>query len=87
MDAEIPGVHGTIPGVEHEVEHVTIPDNDPVTDMDTRYGPRAHSHDLWPRKPRDYSHLYADLEHTVMTQYSTIKKGLKMFGEAGATAP
>jgi hypothetical protein len=40
---------------------------------------------LRPQKPRDYSHLYADLEHTVLTQYN-VKKGLKIFGEAGADA-
>jgi hypothetical protein len=57
-------------------------------------------HGLRPRKPRNYdTHLgidkpvehgmlhanLRDLEHTVLTQYSA-KKGLKVFGEAGADA-
>jgi hypothetical protein len=71
--------------VENEVEDVVIEDDDPDADMDARYGPRDHSHNLRPRKPRDYSHLHAQLEHTVMTQYN-VKKGLKIFGEAGAEA-
>ena len=53
--------------------------------MNEKYGPRDHKYDLWPRKPRDYRHLHADLEHTALTQYN-VKKGLKMFGEAGAKA-
>ena len=34
------------------------------------------------RQPRDYSHLYATLESIAMTQHS-MKKGLKVFGDAG----
>jgi hypothetical protein len=62
-----------------------VGDDDEVAGMDATYGTRNHSHDLQPRKPRDYSHLHADLEHTVMTQYN-VKKGLKIFGQAGADA-
>ena len=53
--------------------------------MDEQYGPRGERYDLRPRKPRDYSHLHGDLEHTALTQYN-VKKGLKIFGEAGADA-
>jgi hypothetical protein len=84
--AGTPGVDGTTPGVG--AEHGGTPgvgDDDEVAGMDATYGTRNHSHDLRPRKPRDYSHLHADLEHTVMTQYN-VKKGLKIFGQAGADA-
>ena len=53
--------------------------------MDEQYGARLSTHNLRPRKPRDYGHLHTTLEHTVMTQYS-IKKGLKVFGNAGVDA-
>jgi hypothetical protein len=53
--------------------------------MDNKYGARVSTHGLRPRKPRDYGHLHTTLEHTVMTQYS-VKKGLKIFGEAGVEA-
>jgi hypothetical protein len=52
------------------------------------------THNLRPRRTREYGHLYprSDFEHThstltetCMTQYS-VKKGLKEFGEAGAEA-
>ena len=67
--------HGKIPGVH----------NDILGQMDALYGARNHKYDLCPRKPRDYSHLHAQLEHTAFTQYN-IKKGLKMFGQTGADA-
>ena len=53
--------------------------------MKQQYGDRPHEIPLRPRKPVDYSHLHATLEHTVLTQHS-IKKGLKVFGEKGAEA-
>jgi hypothetical protein len=53
--------------------------------MKQQYGERHAKHDLRPRRPRDYGHLHAMLEHTTMTQY-TINKGLKVFGEAGTEA-
>ena len=53
--------------------------------MDEAYGPRITSHNLRPRKPRDYGHLHTTLEHIALTQYS-VKKGLQIFGEAGVEA-
>lgn len=35
--------------------------------------------------PNDYSHNHPELESTVMTQH-TMKKGIKLFGEAGVEA-
>jgi hypothetical protein len=53
-----------------------------------------HRHNLRPRAPRDYTkavapkdyaHAHAAVENIVMTQHS-VKKGLKLYGEAGAEA-
>ena len=54
-------------------------------DMDERYGHRSGHYDLRPRKPRDYSHMHATLEHIALTQYN-LKRGLKEFGTAGMEA-
>jgi hypothetical protein len=70
------------------VENADADDDDDEAinqEMDDKYGTRTDAYDLRPRKPRDYSHLHTTLEHTVMTQYS-VKKGLKVFGEAGVEA-
>jgi hypothetical protein len=48
--------------------------------MKQQYGERHAQHDLRPRRPRDYGHLHAMLEHTAMTQY-TVNKGLKVLSE------
>jgi hypothetical protein len=53
--------------------------------MNKKYGARTNEHGLRPRKPRDYSHLYMTLDSTAMTQHG-IKRGLKVFGEAGTHA-
>jgi hypothetical protein len=53
--------------------------------MKQQYGERQAEHNLRPRRPCDYGHLHAMLEHTAMTQY-TINKVLKVFGEAGTEA-
>jgi hypothetical protein len=45
----------------------------------------THGHNLRPKAPRDYRHAHATIENIVMTQHS-IKKGLKLYGEAGAEA-
>jgi hypothetical protein len=70
-NVETPGVETVNPDVEEE--------------MDTQYGERTSDHQLHPRRPRDYSHMHTQLENIMMTQYS-IKKGLQVFGEAGAEA-
>jgi Reverse transcriptase (RNA-dependent DNA polymerase) len=53
--------------------------------MDVRYGRRLGKYNLRARKPRDYSHLHTTLESIVMTQHS-VRKGLRIFGEAGVDA-
>jgi hypothetical protein len=84
-----------IEGVDDE--DTTEDDNDVITgvpnmeaDMDARYGPWLHDHQLRPRRPRNYEHMMAEtanekvLEETMMTQYS-MKKGIEMFGEPGVS--
>jgi hypothetical protein len=53
--------------------------------MDATYGPRTSKYDLRARKPRDYGHIHTTLESTIFTQHS-VRKGLKMFGDAGVDA-
>ena len=53
--------------------------------MDERYGRRLGKYNLWAQKPCDCSHLHATLESIVMTQHS-VRKGLRIFGEAGVDA-
>jgi hypothetical protein len=68
--------------------------SDTINDMEETYGTRNSQHALRPRRrrdyshlqpqpvrPRDYSHLHTTLKSAVMTQHS-MKKGLKLFGEA-----
>jgi hypothetical protein len=92
-NGEIPGVEdatGEIPGVDNAVNVETVEDDeddhDLESEMDAKYGQRQHEHGLRPRRrPTDYNHAHAQLENIVMTQYS-VKKGLKVFGKAGAEA-
>jgi hypothetical protein len=48
-------------------------------EMELRYGVCSGRYDLRPRRPRDYSHLHATMDHTCMTQYN-LKRGLQIFG-------
>jgi hypothetical protein len=70
----------TVETVDDEAEH-----DDLRKRMNAKYGERNHGHKLRPRLPRDYDHIHTQLKNVVMTQHS-IKKGLKIFGEAGADA-
>jgi hypothetical protein len=40
---------------------------------------------LRPKKPRDYSHMHANIVHHAITQYS-LKRGLKKFNKFGEEA-
>jgi hypothetical protein len=101
-DGEIPGVEdGETPGVDAasgetpgvEVETVDSEnagddddDDDYVARMNAKYGARSHSHNLRPRKPRDYGHLHAQMERHLhadtdasgMAQYGANKKHADM---------
>ncbi len=79
-------IEDTIAGVELGGTDSSVGDESSVvSEMERKYGKRRHNIGLRPRKPIDYSHLHAALEHTVLTQYS-VKKGLRIFGEKGAEA-
>ena len=54
-------------------------------EMDAKYGTRSSGYELRPRRPWDYSHMHTTLENTVMTQHN-MKKGIKLFGDAGIDA-
>ena len=54
--------------------------------MDAKYGTRSSGYELRPRRPWDYSHMHTTLENTVMTQQHNMKKGIKLFGDAGIDA-
>ena len=67
-------------------------------EMDERYGARTHQHNLRPRRARSYAHKYGHDEETMLTLMEhpvgqaflmaqmSVKKGLRTFGEAGASA-
>ena len=62
-----------------------LPENTAVH-MDDCYGARQHHHNLRPMRPKDYGHLHVEvLDSFDMTQHS-MKKGIKMFGNAGVKA-
>jgi hypothetical protein len=81
-DADIAGVDDNQDLLDQEIEDAVAGVADEQADLDQQmeyqYGPRS-------RRPCDYSHLHATLEHTVMTQYS-MKKGIKLFGSDGVDA-
>ena len=53
--------------------------------MDEKYGHQSGHYAPCPRKPRDYSHLHATINHIALTLYS-LKRGLKEFGTTGLEA-
>ena len=67
----------------NDQDDVDVPNID--EQIDETYGARSGKYDLRPRRPRDYAHMHATLESTVMTQHN-IKKDIKLFGDAGVNA-
>jgi hypothetical protein len=67
--------------IENEHDNQEMDDHEnlqelPMTveeEMDAKYGTHTNAYQLRPRKPRDYGHLHATLEHTAMTQYNMKK--------------
>jgi recombination DNA repair RAD52 pathway protein len=53
--------------IEQKIDDEPDPNIDQI--MDEQYGPRSNAYNLRPRKPREYSHLHAVLEETVVTQH------------------
>jgi hypothetical protein len=91
----------TVEDEDEDNDDVSVAEEDDGDDtdavMDEKYGPRGRD-GLRPRRERAYNHLnqsargpheqgqiHAQLEHTAFTQYS-VKKGLKVFGQAGVDA-
>jgi hypothetical protein len=59
-------------------------------DMAEQYGQRTHAYNMRPRKPRDYSHLFASksgpIVATLATPQMNMRRGLITFGEEGVDA-
>ena len=72
--------------VENELEPTIDEDESEETDpLEGNNRPGLEQYNLRTQRPRDYSHLHATLEDTVMTQFS-MKQGIKEFGDAGVDA-
>ena len=60
---QIPGVQSDVEMPEIDDEDMEIPEvkdgNEDAPSMDDEYGKRSGKYNLQPRKPRDYSHLFA----------------------------
>jgi hypothetical protein len=74
-----------ITGVDDEIIDTAGVDDEIVETTGVGNKTPIHGHNLRPKAPRDYKHAHVTLENIVMTQHS-IKKGLKLYGEAGAEA-
>ena len=83
-EATTEAINGDGIGIDVIVEDTPV-DEGIEAAMDQQYGQRTAAYNLRPRKPRDYGHIHATLEDTVMTQMS-MKKGIKEFGDAGVDA-
>ena len=64
-------------------------DQEAITDdMNSKYGPRNHTHGLRPRSQPDFSHLKTmfHVQVCLLTDQMSAKRGLKVFGKGGADA-
>jgi hypothetical protein len=82
---ETTGVADETTGVDDEIIDTAGVDDEIVET--TRVGNKTPTleHNLRPKAPREYRHAHATIEDIVITQHS-IKKGLKLYGEARAEA-
>ena len=85
QNVETAGVTDEITGVEDEIIDTAGVDDEIVETAGVGNKTPTHGHNLRPKAPRDYKHAHVTIENIVMTQHS-IKKGLKLYGEAGAEA-
>ena len=85
QNVETAGVTDEITGVDDEIIDTAGVDDEIVETTGVGNKTPTHGHNLRPKAPRDYKHAHVTLENIVMTQHS-IKKGLKLYGEAGAEA-
>jgi hypothetical protein len=72
-------------GVDDEIIDTVGVDDKIVETIGVGNKAPTHGHNLRPKAPRDYRHAHATVENIVMIKHS-IKKGLKIYGEAGAEA-
>jgi hypothetical protein len=90
VDGDLPaGVHGDQPaGVDHTPPTEANEEAPRIHGLRPKRAPNYDTHLGTVTKPPQHGMLHVnlqDLEHTALTQYSA-KKGLKVFGEAGAEA-
>jgi hypothetical protein len=78
-------VDAAIGADDNDADNIVVEDDDITARMDATYGPRTSAYDLRARKPRDYGHIHTTLESTMFTQHN-VRKGMKLFGEAGVDA-
>jgi hypothetical protein len=73
---------------EDNVEQEMIGDQEGNVEqeMEQRYGPRSGHYDLRQRKPRDYSHLFTNVDEAMTTPQMSMKQGIRMFGKSGVDA-
>jgi hypothetical protein len=72
-------------GVDDEIINTAGVDDDIVKTAGVGNRTPKHGHNLRPKASRDYRHAHATVDNIVMTQHS-IKKGLKLYEEAGPEA-
>ena len=82
QNVDTAGVTDKTAGVDDEIINTAGVDDEIVETAGVGNKTPWHGHDLRPKAPRDYRHAHATVENIVMTQHS-IKKGLKLYGEAG----
>ena len=85
QNVETAGVTDKTTGVDDEIIDTAGVDDEIVETTGVGNKTPTHGHNLRPKAPRDYRHAHATVENIVMTQHS-IKKGLKLYGEARAEA-
>lgn len=75
---------------QEETTGVDDLEDDTAQRMDALYGARGTRYNLRPRKERNYGHLFLTEEHTdnapLATPQMGMKKGIKIFGQAGVDA-
>ena len=85
QNVETAGVTDEITGVDDEIIDTAGVDDEIIETTGVGNKTPTHGHNLRPKAPRDYRHPHATIENVVMNQHS-IKKGLKLYGEARAEA-
>jgi hypothetical protein len=85
QNVETAGVTDKTTGVDDEIIDTAGVDDEIVETTGVGNKTPTHGHNLRPKAPRDYRYAHATVKNIVMTQHS-VKKGLKLYREAGAEA-